>query len=476
MSTALVVDAVVVGAGPAGSTVACRLAQLGHRVVLLERDPFPRAHIGESIPGSVLPLLKIIGADEPIASAGFLRTQYSLIHWANNNGTLRRKAEGTPHLQADRALFDHILLEHARTYGVQVIQPAKVEVSLAENELWHTRIKDSTIEFTSPVLLDASGRRGLGGKRTRCSPPTLAMYGYFDTDPTQEPVGRIEAIDSGWLWGSPLANGQIATAAFVDSLWLRDHRNQTLESLLRGQFARTRLFQFLAKGRLRSAVLACDASVNIAQDTICDGMIRIGDASLSMDPLSSQGGIMAIASALQAAILANTLLRHPEHRELTEEFARSAQHGRLLQHQRTLSKYYREKHDECDTDFWRIRATHAPKQASQLPLASAECRISLSKASDIKPAPVVFGDIISSATALHHPSLDSPIAYVSGRAINELLDALRDEPSVAQLLERWALRVGEASAVELSSKLWQSGVLTECNANNHSTNTSCHQT
>jgi flavin-dependent dehydrogenase len=63
----------VLGGGPGGSSAARKLALLGHRVVVVERAAFPRAHIGESLPASVLPLLDVLGVRERVERAGFLR-------------------------------------------------------------------------------------------------------------------------------------------------------------------------------------------------------------------------------------------------------------------------------------------------------------------------------------------------------------------------------------------------------------------
>ena len=81
-----VTDVTVVGGGPAGAASAIRLAQLGHRVVLVERAERGRPHVGESLPPTVLPLLQTLGVGERIEAARFLRPRGAIVQW---DGVLR---------------------------------------------------------------------------------------------------------------------------------------------------------------------------------------------------------------------------------------------------------------------------------------------------------------------------------------------------------------------------------------------------
>lgn len=450
---------VVIGAGPAGCTAACRLAQMGHQVALVERKKFPRDHIGESIPGEALSLLKVISADFLVDMAGFLRTNSSLVHWTVSKGTVRKEFYGTPHLQVDRGLFDKLLLEHARSSGVVVFQPA-VAIPRQMGELsWLTEVVGADLELKSPIVLDASGGSGLRSGRLRYSPPTIALFGYFESDFAIEPVSRVEAFEESWMWSAPLAGGTTAVAVFADGQWLRKRKSSSLESLIRDEFEKSTLFKYLKSARLAKAMRACDASIFGAREPIKNGLIRLGDALLSMDPLSSQGGLMAIASGLQASILANTLLKEPDRRELVEDFAFSSYKERLKKHLRSSSFFYREKLVECDTYFWRARVR--PSDLARPQLSSVKCPVQLDSSCSIRETPIIAGDLISTQPSLQHPLLDGPIAFVKGLSIVTLLQCLADKPSAAILLQRWKERVGNKSSVDLFLQLWAAGVISE---------------
>lgn len=68
-------DVCVIGAGPAGSTFAARMAQLGHQVHLIERERFPRGHLGESLSPGVMTLLRVADMYETVEAAGFPRVE-----------------------------------------------------------------------------------------------------------------------------------------------------------------------------------------------------------------------------------------------------------------------------------------------------------------------------------------------------------------------------------------------------------------
>jgi len=74
-------DVLVIGGGPAGAVAATLLADAGHRVLVLERERFPRYHIGESLLSATLPILDAVGATPAIERHGFLHKPGGTFQW-----------------------------------------------------------------------------------------------------------------------------------------------------------------------------------------------------------------------------------------------------------------------------------------------------------------------------------------------------------------------------------------------------------
>ncbi|MEE8583512.1 MAG: NAD(P)/FAD-dependent oxidoreductase, partial [Acidobacteriota bacterium] len=209
----------VLGGGPAGASLARRLAQMGRQVILIEKHPFPRPHIGESLPPGILPLLRTLGLQMQVERVGFLRPRRAVIRWG---GEQRRQQEweGEPGFQVDRGRFDQILLEAARQAGVQIVQPAQAERPVREAKSgWSIPIGQNggRSEIQARFIADATGRRALlGGRKIRFSAPTLALYAYWRQSGLSGPETRVEAGCSEWFWGAPLPDGSFNAAVFID--------------------------------------------------------------------------------------------------------------------------------------------------------------------------------------------------------------------------------------------------------------------
>jgi len=223
------VDVCIMGAGPAGSALAIRLAQLGHDVCVIERSVFPRSHIGESLSPGIWPQLELLGAAGTVAAAGFWPCRTSLVKW-EGDVAVRREFGTAGGLLVDRGHFDALLLDRARIHGVRVMQPAVVRARTLRDQGWQLDVEsaDGTCALDADFLADASGRSAvLRGRRQRAGPRTLALYGYWrGSSLPHEP--RIEAGLDAWYWGVPLPDRTYNAIVFVDAT---DFRAQRMSSL-----------------------------------------------------------------------------------------------------------------------------------------------------------------------------------------------------------------------------------------------------
>ena len=158
----LTTDVAVIGGGPAGSAAAAMLARQGWRVVLLERDRFPREHVGESLLPASVPILEELGALDAVRDAGFLPKYGATMVWGRDpepwSWFFRETSQRYPSsFQVWRPKFDQILLDNARALGVDVREGHRVTFVDLPNGHYHNA--------TPPVRPDTT--------RTPSVPPTL---------------------------------------------------------------------------------------------------------------------------------------------------------------------------------------------------------------------------------------------------------------------------------------------------------------
>ncbi|TMA75969.1 MAG: FAD-dependent oxidoreductase, partial [Deltaproteobacteria bacterium] len=166
-------DVIIVGGGPGGAAAATALARRGRRVLVLEREVFPRFHIGESqLPWS-RELWRELGLDEALGRAGFVDKWGATFITAN--GAVEQYADFTAATetpqpqtyQVPRAEFDRIVLAHAAASGADVRQPAQaVDLTFEHDGVTVRFLADGTqLEMRAAAIVDASGRAGFVARR-----------------------------------------------------------------------------------------------------------------------------------------------------------------------------------------------------------------------------------------------------------------------------------------------------------------------
>ena len=469
----------VIGGGPAGAALALRLARLGHSVCVVERHAFPRPHVGESLTPGVWPLLDALGVVDEVRRGGFLPALESLVCWEEPTGRRVRGRAGEPGLLVDRGRFDALLLGAAASAGVRVLQPAVAQRPERPADGWELPVlhEGRRLVVSARFLADASGRTAcLGGRKQMVSARTLALYGYWRGDTPHGPETRVEAGPDGWYWGAHLPDGTFNAMAFVDPELLRERGigRRTLESFYRELMGRSSLLEAWTAPRLVGSVLACDATCYRDTVPIERDRIKVGEASFSIDPLSSSGVQKALQTALSGAVAVHTLLARPEHAEAALRFYTEDQRSSAEQHAAWAAGYYRDARSYQERPFWKRRALAlaavAPPEVRP-PLSEdglSHRRWRLASEAALVDTPCIVGDVIELRRAVSHPRLGRPVAYLEGVELAPLVEWLGQVPgeglTMPQLADSWARRMPFRRSVAIMGWLYRQGLLTEVTA------------
>jgi flavin-dependent dehydrogenase len=317
-------DVVVIGGGPAGSTVSTLLAQHGHRVWLFERERFPRFHIGESLIPHTYWVLKRLGMLEKMRPSHFVK-KYS-VQFVNQHGRLSEPfyfIDHNPHecsqtWQVLRGEFDQMMLTNAREHGVDVHEGVRVlEVLFEGARAVGVRLQEedgSERAVRARVVVDASGQGALivsrlGLRRWDADLRKAALWTYFEG--AYRDTGRDEGATLvlqtkgklGWFWYIPLHNDvlSVGVVAGHDHLF-KDRDEKDLEKIYWQEVERCPGLQpRLAKARRVAPFRAAKEYSYRSTQAGGDGWVVVGDAFGFLDPLYSSGVLLALTSGAMAA-------------------------------------------------------------------------------------------------------------------------------------------------------------------------------
>lgn len=312
-------DALVVGGGPGGASAATLLARNGRRVLLLERQRFPRFHIGESLIPETNRFFETLGVLDRISAAGFPVKRGAVI--VAPDGEQERyaffgEAEGVRRpetFEVARERFDTILLDHASQCGARVLQGCRARSVSFPEERVELRIEDGTGERTiaGRYLVDASGRDGFLAKRLslREVDPDLrrvSIHAWFEgvvpLPPERAGDARLVSMDGqGWAWLIPL-DERVTSVGMVVSKERYAAIAGRPEDRLAALIPRVPALASLLAGARRVSPARVDGDYSYATRAYAgDRWLLVGDAGSFLDPVFSTGVLLALASGVQAA-------------------------------------------------------------------------------------------------------------------------------------------------------------------------------
>mgnify|MGYP000103047421 CR=1 FL=1 len=326
-------DVVVIGGGPGGSSTATMLAKAGRRVVVFEREKFPRFHIGESLLPGGWELWTRLGLGPKLEAEGFPVKQginFGMFNTPPEQDTVLLTAEypmffDRPYAyHVERARFDELMLDHAREHGADTRQQWTVHEVLFEGDTAIGVLAGPNGETPHPVyarvVVDASGRdcllaRKLGWRNPDPALNKIAHFTHFHGGWRRDPASimpkdnvmptstttDIHAIEGGWIWFIPLRNDIVSVGAVLDARFAK-----TLGETPQERFDKAIATCVQVRGWLAGTEQTMDmhtiANISYLNDCfVGNGFVLVGDASMFIDPIFSAGVTIATRGGVYAS-------------------------------------------------------------------------------------------------------------------------------------------------------------------------------
>lgn len=320
MSEANDYDAIIIGGGPAGSTAAMYLSRAGKRVLVLERETFPRFHIGESLLPYNMPIFEELGLMPALREAGFME-KYGA-QFVLPDGSFRTEIEfgrgrftdQPMSYQVERSVFDELLLRQAARGGATVREGIEVQdfaIDPARGVAVTARNGGAPERFTADFLIDASGTANVTGNREGLKEiypghRKFAIYSHFtgvDLPDDARKCGDIVIfrLQEAWFWFIPLSREKVSLGLVVDRSALQGS-DLTPEQRFAEAVARCPELSRRLEGAERVGPVRTIADFSYRNRRfVSPRLVRVGDAAGFLDPIFSSGVYLAMLTARQAA-------------------------------------------------------------------------------------------------------------------------------------------------------------------------------
>ncbi len=333
-------DVAIIGGGPAGSTAATLLTRAGRKVVVLEREKFPRFHIGESLLPFTVSALDRLGVREKM-DARFMPKHGGEIVSACGSRRVKFyfkdgfRARRDRSYQVLRSEFDKLLLDHSREQGAEVREETTVSRIEFETDCVRLQVQsmDGPVEeITARYLLDCSGRQTVIGNflKLKKSYDHLQKFSVFshyenvDRDPGIDGtlIRMVRGLDR-WFWMIPLTPTRMSIGVVMDTKTFRAMKMSPEEALDHCLNEQPLILERMRKAeRVAPVYSAGDYSYRNKQ-LVGDRWMLVGDAAGFIDPVFSSGVFLAIMSAERAADTLNEVLDNESlKRRLFKRYAR----------------------------------------------------------------------------------------------------------------------------------------------------------
>jgi FADH2-dependent halogenase len=313
-------DVIIIGGGPAGSSAAITLANAGRRVLVLEKEQFPRFHIGESLLPYNAPLFQKLGVWSKLSAAGFMPKRGAQFLSGSDSRQIRinfrsdAMADCLAAMQVERSRFDHILLDHARECGAEVRERCAVFEHAISSDDVTVKFRDAGGQehaARAAFLIDASGLSNFtanreGIRKLYPSHKKVAIFGHFNgvEMPTGDCYGDILIVrrKNSWCWLIPLTAEKTSVGLVVDAAEMKSSGMAPADLFASAMATSTGLQQRMASAS-RVGDLQVLSDFSYRNDShVGPRLIRAGDASGFIDPIFSSGVFLATTSGHWGAL------------------------------------------------------------------------------------------------------------------------------------------------------------------------------
>ena len=324
-------DVIVIGAGPAGSTAAALLAEKGRRVLVLEKEKFPRYHIGESLMPFCWFTLNRLGLVEAMDRIAYIK-KYS-VQFVTPDGRQSQPFYFFQHYdhpsaitwQVERADFDLMLLDNARKKGAAVRELTPVRRLLKDDSgriigVEATGPDGEKLEFFAPMTIDCSGREQVatareGWRVKDAQLNKLAIWTYYrgakrdpGIDEGNTTVAYVEG--RGWFWYIPLKDDVVSVGIVAEKDYLFSESKDPAQIMRREIERNAWIKDHLSVGEQFGEYWVTSEFSYRSKYCATDGLVLAGDAFAFLDPVFSSGVYLAlksgelVADAVDAALTA----------------------------------------------------------------------------------------------------------------------------------------------------------------------------
>ncbi len=316
-------DALIIGGGPAGSSAAAILAEYGHKVLILEREKFPRFHIGESLIPFTFGPLERLGMIPKMRQSAFVK-KYSVAFTQPDGRSsvpfyfyTRYDRESVAQTwQVVRSEFDQMLLDNAREKGAEVKEETRVTELIREDGVVvgvKAADKDGNItEYRARITLDCTGKEAMMATRQgwRMRDPYLnkvAVWTYYKgstrlpgIDEGQTTICYIP--DKGWFWHIPQHDDMVSVGVVAEGKYLSRDGVKDPKSIFNREINENQwIKQHLSTGESTGEYYITSEYSHHSKHCSSPGLLLVGDALAFIDPCFSSGVMLALKSGVAGA-------------------------------------------------------------------------------------------------------------------------------------------------------------------------------